>query len=83
MNHFLLLAALFAATTLCACDKTTNTPAPAAATPAPTTIVVAGPAGPAGADGAPGASGAAGNDGEKGDPGKTGGDTVVVVTPQK
>jgi hypothetical protein len=83
-----VIAALLAATALCACSKTekTTTVTPAAT---PTVIektvavpvAVPGPAGPAGEAGAPGAPGAPGMTGEKGDMGATGkqGDTIVVV----
>jgi hypothetical protein len=69
MNRsILLIAALFAALGLGACEKPTvvNVPAP---------VAVPGPAGPQGT------SGTAGTDGGKGEPGKAGEGTTVIVMP--
>ncbi|MBP6405213.1 MAG: hypothetical protein KA335_06130 [Ramlibacter sp.] len=79
MNRSLLLIALFAATSLAACNKpeVVVVPTPVAGP--------AGPAGPAGNTGSTGATGytgdtgATGATGATGDKGRTGGDTTVVV----
>lgn len=79
MNRSIIIAALFAALSLTACDQK------------PTVVnVPAGPAGPAGAKGATGNEGAQGSQGEtgaqgdvgnKGAAGKPGDSTTVIVTP--
>jgi Collagen triple helix repeat (20 copies) len=83
MNHSILIAALFAALSLTACDRPTvvNVPIP---------VAVPGPAGPQGESGAQGATGNDGNkgatgsqgyDGSKGEPGKPGSGTTLIVIP--
>jgi hypothetical protein len=89
MNQSMLMATLFAALSLSACDKPTvvNVPVP---------VAVPGPAGPQGEtgsqgsqgnqgnqgnDGSKGATGSQGYDGNTGATGKSGSGTTVIVMP--
>lgn len=73
MKYSMLIAALFAALGLAACDKPTVVNVPAATVAVP--VAVPGPPGPQGA------TGEAGKEGTKGEPGKPGDTTTVIVTP--
>jgi len=94
MNNRITLLALFAASTLAACQpEVVNVPVP---------VATPGPAGPTGAtgsqgndgstgakgnqgnqgnDGNTGATGMQGNDGMQGDKGRTGGNTTLIIVP--
>lgn len=74
----MLLAAVAAALSLTACERTTVNNPPVVETPAPAAVPVPVPVpGPPGPQGAPGEPGAPGPQGEPGKPG----DTTVIVPP--
>ena len=82
MNRIRLLSALLATSTLgslAACNRPEVITVPA---PAPSTVVVPGPAGAPGPAGTPGNTGAPGYDGSKGEPGKNADGTTIIVVPQ-
>ena len=73
-------AAVLAALSLAACEKTVVQPTPVAVPSSPSTVVVPTPVpGPPGAPGPQGSSGPEGTPGKDGKPGS--GNTVVIVPP--
>jgi len=70
MKHLIIIAALFSALALTACEEKTNV----------VNVPVPGPAGPTGATGKTGDEGAQGAEGNKGEAGSSS-ETTVIVAP--